>query len=410
MGSRKTYLEIINRTPHALHITVDGTDNYDWDGVSRPDRNFNPADLPPGGSKKEREEINANASTCPFTMHVRLSNGQDFSFRTDQRDALKRTYQFIPVSGSAAQDFLLCQLNENNDTNTFVLYPFSLNSWMKNLPDSRSLLDLSLPGTHESCALNNGFSVMYAKCQNWSLSDQYLHGIRYVDIRGEATNDHTLKISHGAVSQPYDFTKVLRDTVNFLKVHPTETILMQMKQESSEWEPADYANLVSTYLNQPEFQPYILLSTGDLSLGNARGKILLVNRFYNSPAYGINVRDWPDDTSFSRNSGVPYNVEDHYQVCNASTEYARDKKMAFINEFFSTFAFNKGQLNICFCSAVCIPLVSPEGFAYGNNGINERTARQHLIPKRGWNGAVLFDFADSFSPLTLPPILENNFH
>lgn len=406
MASKKTYLEIINRTPFALRITVDGTDSYDWDGSSRPDYNFNPADIPAHSAKKEREEINARASTCPFTMHIRLSNGQELSFRSDQRDALKRVYRFVATSGS--NDYLVCQVNENNETNTLILYPFSLQGWMAQVPDQRSVLNLSLPGTHETCALNNGISIMYAKCQNWNLYDQYAHGIRYVDIRGKAHDDQTITISHGAIAQPYTFEEVLQQSVDFLRQHSSEVILLQLKQESSEWSGADYASLVQTYLNRSEFKDFIHTDTSKLSLGDTRGKIVLVNRFYDSSHYGINVSDWPDNTDFSRNKGVPYNVQDHYDICNAVTEYARDKKMSFVNDFFSKYAFKKDELNICFGSAVCIPLITPEGFAAGNNGINERTARQHLIAKRGWNGAVLFDYVDSFAPLTLPNIIENN--
>lgn len=399
-------MEIINRTPFALRTTVDGTDNFDWDGSSRPDRNFNPADIPAHGSKKEREEINANARSCPFTMHVRLSNGQEFTFRSDQRDALKRAYRFIPTSGSS--QYLVCQINENNDTNTLILYPFSLQQWMAQVSDQTSVLNLSLPGTHESCALNNGISVMYAKCQNWHLSEQYAHGIRYVDIRGEAHGDQTITISHGAIPQPYTFEEVLRETVDFLSRNKKEVILMQLKQESSEWDGDTFAALVKTYLIRDEFRDYIHTDTSKLTLGDTRGKIVLINRFYDSANFGINVKEWPDNTDFSRNKGIPYNVQDHYKICNAVTEYARDKKMSFVNDFFSQFAFKRNALNICFGSAVCIPLITPEGFAEGNNGINERTARQHLIPKRGWNGAVLFDYVDSFAALTIPNIIENN--
>jgi 1-phosphatidylinositol phosphodiesterase len=407
MASKKTYLEIINRTSFSLYTTVDGTDSYDWDGSSRPDHNFNPADIPPNGSKKEREEINAHASTCPFTMHIRLSNGQELSFRSDQRDALKRSYQFFPFSGPS-EDYLLCQINEGNDTNTFVLYPFSLKQWMAKLPDSTSLLNLSLPGTHDSCALSNGFTLMYAKCQEWRLSEQYAHGVRYVDIRGEAHDNQTITIKHGIVSQPYNFDEVLSETVDFLRHNSREVVFMQVKQESSEWSGDSYAALVKKYLEKDEYRDYLYYDAAKLNLEHTRGKIVLVNRFFDSPEYGINVSDWSDDTSFSKNKGVPYNVEDHYHVCNAVTEYARDKKMSYVNEFFSQFAFRKNELNICFCSAECVPVVSPVGFAAGNNGINERTARQHLIPKRGWNGAVLFDFVDSFSALTIPSIIENN--
>ena len=104
--------------------------------------------------------------------------------------------------------------------------------WMSRLPDDALLSQLSLPGTHDSCALHNGLSFGFAKCQSWSLEDQLKAGIRFVDIRCRHVNNGFL-IYHGIIDQQMTFAEV-RDTCRrFLQQHPTETIVMSIKEEST---------------------------------------------------------------------------------------------------------------------------------------------------------------------------------
>src|SRR5262245_27175119 len=53
-------------------------------------------------------------------------------------------------------------------------------TWMKKLADSKKLSELTIPGTHDTCALHGGD---IPKCQAWSLKDQLEAGIRFIDIR-----------------------------------------------------------------------------------------------------------------------------------------------------------------------------------------------------------------------------------
>lgn len=84
-----TYLRIVNNTSSAMRITVDETDNFDWDrdGNSRPDINFQNVSIGAYQSKKEREELNALARSSWYRMHITLSNGNSINFRNDQYDA-----------------------------------------------------------------------------------------------------------------------------------------------------------------------------------------------------------------------------------------------------------------------------------------------------------------------------------
>jgi len=104
--------------------------------------------------------------------------------------------------------------------------------WMSRLPDSVLLSQLSLPGTHNSCALHDGLSFGFAKCQSWQLADQLKSGIRFIDIRCRRVDDGFL-IHHGVISQRMTFKEVRDVCQNFLREHPSECIVMSIKEEST---------------------------------------------------------------------------------------------------------------------------------------------------------------------------------
>ena len=103
-------------------------------------------------------------------------------------------------------------------------------TWMSRVPDERPLSQLSIPGTHDTCALRNGASFGFAKCQSWSLEDQLEAGIRFIDIRCRHVGDR-FHIYHGIVDQKMTFAKVQEVCRTFLKGHPTECIVMSVKEE-----------------------------------------------------------------------------------------------------------------------------------------------------------------------------------
>ncbi|MCW2119920.1 phosphatidylinositol-specific phospholipase C [Flavobacterium sp. 7A] len=423
MGSTKSFLKIVNQLENRIAITVTGTDNVDWDGSSRPDNNFNNISINGNSSREEREELNNNTKSAWFTMNIKFDNGDDISFRNDQHDVYKkidRIYKEIKVSSGNV--YYITQ-KTSNLINTFFISSTTSKNWMKSIPDATSLLNISIPGTHESCALAEPiWAFGFAKCQNWELTEQLEKGVRYLDIRAEAIEEskgNYLTIKHGSAQQKIDFNGVLKLLTTFLESNPSETILMQLKQESSEWETKAYADLVKSYYDKGEYNKFIDISDSIPTMGKARGKIVIINRFTPVDDFGISVYFWGDNTSFSKktNNRTTYNVQDNYLVSSNTTEWCRDDKMNHINYFFSEYAFKKDCLNLCFCSATGVnkkeklntkPWATPYNIAADKNGVNERTIIQHLKSKKGWNGILLFDFIDSYSD-TINYIIRNNF-
>ncbi len=117
--------------------------------------------------------------------------------------------------------------------------------WMGKLGDSTLLSQINIPGTHDSGATEDGLSLGYSECQDWTIKEQLNTGIRYFDLRGTCPNkslvptslvptkrimldDIDLYITHGPVRQPYTMNGILNSMVKFLKENPTEVIIINI--------------------------------------------------------------------------------------------------------------------------------------------------------------------------------------
>ncbi|WP_397601325.1 hypothetical protein [Silvanigrella sp.] len=123
--SNASYLNICNMTSRLLSINVSQIDNYDWDGDSRPDHNFNNVIIAPKTCSQNREELNNNAVGAFFRMDLALSNASGIKylwFRADQQDALKSNFvmKIYPLNGTDANFYTLLQSVSGN-INTFTL-------------------------------------------------------------------------------------------------------------------------------------------------------------------------------------------------------------------------------------------------------------------------------------------------
>ncbi len=180
--------------------------------------------------------------------------------------------------------------------------------WMSNLEDDVKISQINLPGTHDSGTQNVSFSSS-AQCQDTSIADQLNNGIRFLDIRlGKkkggilnTTDEGTLKVVHGKLADCFEdsgnkttllLDKVLQDCYSFLEEHRTETIVMSMKLDDESFSSdKDFADRIYNKYITDDVKDKWFLQNGNPSLGDARGKIVLVRRYYNNPGgndYGGN--------------------------------------------------------------------------------------------------------------------------
>ncbi|MFF3731280.1 phosphatidylinositol-specific phospholipase C [Streptomyces sp. NPDC002476] len=144
--------------------------------------------------------------------------------------------------------------------------------WMGALPDATALQQLTIPGSHDSGARYGG---PWTECQNATIAEQLSSGIRFLDVRCRVTGG-SFAIHHGASYQNMMFGDVLGACWDFLAAHPTETVLMRVKQEYSEESDATFRTVFDDYLDVRGWRPLFRIDSALPSLGQARGKVVLL--------------------------------------------------------------------------------------------------------------------------------------
>ena len=101
-----------------------------------------------------------------------------------------------------------------------------------------------------------------------------------------------------------NFDDVLRTTIQFLNANPSETVVMRVKKEHTEENVTrSFAETYLAYRNNPAYRPYIWTGNQVPSLGEVRGKIVVLDDF-GGGAHGIawgslNLQDdWTVSTLF----------------------------------------------------------------------------------------------------------------
>ncbi|HCA05712.1 phosphatidylinositol-specific phospholipase C [Chryseobacterium sp.] len=219
-------------------------------------------------------------------------------------------------------DSTVLSLQKKNDRTS--LASIEANSWMSGLQDNISIAKISIPGTHDSGAMreipsNSGT----AKTQNLTIDQQLNAGVRFLDIRCRHI-DNSFAIHHGAIYQNLNFDDVLNACYAFLESHPTETIIMSVKEEYNASNTSrSFEKTFDTYVqkNPSKWD----LGNNIPKLGDIRGKIRLLRRFPAEVSKGINATGWADNTTFEINNtpGTSVKVQDYYKVTNNDEKWTK---------------------------------------------------------------------------------------
>ncbi|WP_329281195.1 phosphatidylinositol-specific phospholipase C [Streptomyces sp. NBC_00691] len=144
--------------------------------------------------------------------------------------------------------------------------------WMAGHGDPTALQKLTIPGTHDSGAR---FGGLWSECQNTTIAQQLAAGIRFLDVRCRVTGG-SFAIHHGASFQNIMFGDVLVACRDFLAAHPSETVLMRVKQEYSSDSDATFGAIFTDYLDNRGWRSLFRIGDTVPSLGEARGKVVLI--------------------------------------------------------------------------------------------------------------------------------------
>ena len=230
----------------------------------------------------------------------------------------------------------------------FALIPISgigksnLTNWMSNISDSYQIREMSIPGTHDSGA-THALVDLAGKCQDLSIREQLDIGVRFFDIRLQLKNDKFV-ICHDFLDQKLDFESVLKTFDNFLNENNKEFLLVSLKKDYDTLNSTkDFDVLLKDYLKT--YTNKVSLSTTiPLTLGEARGKIYVIDRY--GIDIGVPAYYWSDNQTFSTNDLYVQDyycidrVEDKINSINSAIDYSKSNNDKLTLNFASCYIDN----------------------------------------------------------------------
>jgi len=247
-------------------------------------------------------------------------------------------------------------------------------NWMNNIKDSTDIRELSIPGTHDSCAsyfniefYKSWWANFQSQVQSWTIEDQLYSGIRYFDLRPAGDG----LIYHGAHQTRYSFKKVFEIYTKFLDEHPSEGLIVRIQfqykncgnniEESKEKQIYETLDLYNNYLYNNNDAP---------TIGQLRKKIFVIleNLEYK------NLMNWDNNDIIE--------LQDYFRLFGIR-KYELDKKRKLVHQYM--FNNNKNTLIINHCSGIGRGVLTTLRYvAYSVNEVPYNNV--------GFRGIFAFDF------------------
>ena len=229
-----------------------------------------------------------------------------------------------------------CIFNANDDSRDLKWYSrsllsYSLSSWMGDISDDTILSNITVPGTHDSCAESN---IPFVRTQYLSITKQMEAGLRFLDLRCRVHSDGQLYMYHGGIpiNMPMylKLDKVMNEVFTFLSRNgkPTETVLVSINNDdvSGKIPREVFYNAVKRHIDQaPRYddgsERWITART-PVTLGDARGKAVLLRRYHPDPSLevdqrmGIDLSGWLNnnpDFTLETPDGLKVTLQDKWQ-------------------------------------------------------------------------------------------------
>ena len=286
---------------------------------------------------------------------------------------------------------------------TGVIYPVAdesqsgeLTDWMSNIDGATKISTINIPGTHDS-GTKYIFPAYFLQDQDTSIKNQMNNGFRYFDIRVslDKKNDDQLILIHsfgkcregGSIySSSLKYHDICSDAYQFLKEHPSETILFCVKAENDSDDLSVVEKLIEQEVNVVPDKWYV--DNRIPTLDESRGRIILCRRY--EGGYGLNfqwedqgsaeVLDDPCETIFL-NKAETLTVQDRYH-------YSAEDKWNAVMKSLENGKSEDHSINLVFLSASYGKLPHPRSFA---KNMNTRFLEEPILP--GDYGIIVFDFA-----------------
>ncbi|KAF8863867.1 phosphatidylinositol-specific phospholipase [Acephala macrosclerotiorum] len=256
-------------------------------------------------------------------------------------EAVAGQTSFSPPQLSILNGRINCIFNANDESMDLRWYSrplldFSLSSWMGSIPDDTLLSDITVPGTHDTCARSN---VPFVRTQYLNVTKQMEAGLRFLDLRCRVHADGQLYMYHGGMPINFPtylkFDDVMQEVFTFFLTHPhyhtpTETVLVSINNDDISQSPTNtpvifYQAVQNHILNTPLYpngSSRWITSPVTTTLGSARGKAVLLRRYHPDPdlpieeQIGLDLSAWRNndpDCNLVTPAGVRVTLQDHWQ-------------------------------------------------------------------------------------------------
>ena len=178
---------------------------------------------------------------------------------------------------------------------------YSTQNWMSNIPDTKLVLLMNIPGAHDTSAnIMNPLAEEVARTQNRTIPYLLKAGIRKLDIRvalfdSIEEEDEDLHTCHGMFDcyyiDEYNTTRnltykhILLDIKKFLEENPSETVILWTQSEKGD----SFENIKRAVDIMEKYVEDLLVNfEKSLTLGEVRGKIVTtVYRTYDEQGEAI---------------------------------------------------------------------------------------------------------------------------
>lgn len=298
-------------------------------------------------------------------------------------------------------DFRLTKSNQNPPLRSQLLTSSVPLNWLSKISDSRLINSLSLPGTHDTASRYGGPPTI---CQDLTIQEQLSSGVRVLDIRCRHISD-VFMIHHGIIYQHLSFGSGVRDVcIEFLKQNPSEFIYMSIKEEyDSSNITRSFGETMQSYIDG--FENYFFLDPVSPTLGQVRGKIVILRRFQSMTTKMGNYINFSENAIFTSNYTILARVQDCYVV---SSLFARATKWEHIQQLLneSKSSTDENELFWNFCSgvsALCYPFSTAEYInpLIGNYLQNEEPYA-HV-------GIIMFDYINYYYNDLIYHVIQRDF-
>ncbi|KAM7202048.1 phosphatidylinositol-specific phospholipase [Rhypophila sp. PSN 637] len=286
------------------------------------------------------EDSPADRSHC---IYLSSYSRKDTS-EADTPEPIARQTAADPPQITVLNGRIHCIFNDNTPTRDLRWYSrpilkYDLSSWMGQVPGDTLLSQLTIPGTHDSCARSN---IPYVRTQYLSIKQQLALGIRFLDLRLRRHDDGQLYLYHGGVPlglpSRLSFQAVMNDVWSFLHPdglpqRPTETVLISIDNDDhsdpqKEFPELFYRAVESAILATPPYQDgssrwFLDFSkTPTPTLDQVRGRAVLIRRYRADPSLpptscqGLDLSAWVNDSpdfTIVTPTGVRVHVQDKWR-------------------------------------------------------------------------------------------------